>query len=277
MPAVWQASDRDLLFKNLLIELDVLQASNGPNIEDHAAVALERARSFGLGPKSLVYAVSWASRQKELAPPSPSAARWRAGGTSLIPMVEDLYRGLFARAEIVRPPNCQESVVAGLALETAYDSLNLHRPDFDIVLVRGDGRVETLYSAFQPLCERQQILRGESNLGHRVVLKALGDCGEDVQLRLQDLNGNVLKLVSESQGARVSSSLRLVLAPWQDAYIKLYVDGRLVISTGFGTETLRMSAWPVTAGGRQPDIRLDDVSRGLRRLFDHHGTPGEPG
>ncbi|MGE5765370.1 MAG: hypothetical protein ACM3ZF_16335 [Mycobacterium leprae] len=143
----------------------------------------------------------------------------------------------------------------GLA-ETRPESLNLHRPPFDIVIeyVDEQGRhaSETLYAAHDALYSRHSVCRGEVLLGHRRELARPAGLGGRVVGHLRARTGDRLvpfriaadgSTVEESYGIEVNG---------RPGIFKLYVDGTILVRPSVGKAfRMKTAGWPL-----QPDEQL---------------------
>lgn len=165
------------------------------------------------------------------------------GGMSREPSIHRHLTASFPHADVATVANPQEAVGAGLALSSAFDGLNLHRPAFNVKAAMLDGKPtseELLYEAFSPLYSPNEVLRGETHLGKAVTISCpLGTSNGRVKvvLSFESLGGKKLKLVG-SNGAELPEAL---LDPGRSIPFKLYADGQIV----FGTQRFRLDRWPV--------------------------------
>jgi molecular chaperone DnaK (HSP70) len=185
-----------------------------------------------------------------------------AGGMSQMPIVQRRLQEAFPKAQVetdLSLDSPDESVAAGLAFTSTYERLNLHRPGFDFVLEWTDpGGIErrnTLYSAHTPLYGPAQVLRGETDLGLRLDTGELGlEGGRKAKLKVVALDGTTMPLRIDG---RVLQDFDVSFDKHQPLMMKLYVDGRLLISSGDRREwQLRVEQWPVLRGAGTRELIL---------------------
>ncbi|MGI6877835.1 Hsp70 family protein [Microbacterium sp. gxy059] len=85
-----------------------------------------------------------------------------AGGMSRVPMITRAFHEWFRPEQIHTDRNPETLIARGLGADRAYDSLNLHRPGFSLVLSwlgdSGQEHEETLYPAYTPFYNRAKAL-----------------------------------------------------------------------------------------------------------------------
>lgn len=206
------------------------------------------------------------------------------GGSSQIPYVRDFFTSMFPDAQVKWDDerNAQQMVALGLAASDSYDRLNLHRPPFDIVAVRVNGEEQKLYEAFTPLYERHQVLAGHNSLGHMVELRNDSSSNETVEVICRNLVGVQIpfETVGATSHASVSAGLTLQIPGRGWGKLKLYLDGRILLSTANDTASYRMQTWPHVRSderGVPAPIQLIQEAATDRRPPLTGLTPGEPG
>ena len=170
------------------------------------------------------------------------------GGTSQIPLIRDYFTELFPAAKVVwtQSRSAQQAVAMGLAATDDYDRLNLHRPPFDLVAVAADGRETLLYAAYTPLYQAWQVQSGVNHLGHSASFSNDSSRRQTSQIVCRDLSGRRIPIVTIDGGrSRTATALHLDLPSWSQASIKLYVNGKLVLTSAGEQSSYRMESWPV--------------------------------
>ena len=204
------------------------------------------------------------------------------GGTSQIPLIRDYFTQLFPTAKVVwtQSRSAQQAVAMGLAATDDYDRLNLHRPPFDLVAVAADGRETLLYAAYTPLYQAWQVQSGVNHLGHSASFRNATNRRQTSQIVCRDLSGRRIPIVTIDRGqSRTATSLQLDLPSWSEASIKLYVNGKLVLTSAGEQSAYRMESWPVLRSddrGVPSPVVWQKEARVLHDAMTYRDS-GEPG
>lgn len=175
------------------------------------------------------------------------------GGMSRVPVVAARLAGEFPDAVVEFDPSAgspEESVVNGLTFDDVVSKLNLHRPGFDFVVRFTGSRGQVLgqdvvYSAYSPLYEPDQVVRGESLLGHdaslpvpagaiRAELACVDVEGRSLELYVDDRRTNSVDVRAGARGTRL--------------VFKIYANGEVLLR-GDQMRKLRVERWPVLRSG----------------------------
>lgn len=184
-----------------------------------------------------------------------------AGGMSRVPAVEKFLSMKLPTARIHLFPGRsgpQEAIVAGLAENTSYEQVNLHRPAFDFVLEFsvGDGELTRvpLYRAHTKLYESWEALSRDR-------LKYEWPGGATAvnrdSARLLPTNGYGQLAVYAMDGSPVDLRYKETDVPALKVdfghgrfHFNLSPEGRVNITDGRGTtQSFRVTRWPVLTGG----------------------------
>ncbi|MGE5829219.1 MAG: Hsp70 family protein [Micromonosporaceae bacterium] len=166
-----------------------------------------------------------------------------SGGMCRIPYVRQRLEWLFespTRVELAMDPP-ENAVVVGLARAGDYGRINMFRPSFDVLLEWDRGReFRTVYEAFTPLVERQQIRGDGTDLCYT---------RDGSALSLPRRGKGRLRVVSHS-GERLRATLSgrnldgFPVALSEETFeFSIYPDGRIRMSDGAGVVEGRIEAW----------------------------------
>ena len=185
-----------------------------------------------------------------------------AGGMSRIPCVskklrQQLGKDPFVDLGLVDP---EKLVVSGLTFEDAVTGLNIHRPGFGFVAEYFDAQGENigrqvLYEAFSPLYKPYELSRQVTDLGVRKVLEPPAGA-QSVKMVCQGISGRKVPL---RLGNRIESGIELPLSmhrtPEPQQFFKLYVDGRIILSTK-RLAHYWFPRWPILRDGLVAELQV---------------------
>ena len=191
-----------------------------------------------------------------------------AGGMSKMPILQDLLveEGVMLSSidfthydRITEKPAPEEAIARGLGFNSAYQTLNLHVPSFDLVLAwtnpDGSKAEEIIHEAYTPLYPEffprhkgfhPTFRTGLPTSGFGYVFARTID-GEVLPFRFE--NGEIIPKMVFRFGTEYNGSK-----------IVLYESGTLIIKNtyGDGQHRLRIKSWPVTrAGSTANNLRVD--------------------
>jgi molecular chaperone DnaK (HSP70) len=206
------------------------------------------------------------------------------GGTSQIPCVRDYFSAMFPTAIVdwSQSRDAQQAVALGLAGTDNYSRLNLHRPSFDLVALSPDGTEKVLYAAYTPLYQAYEIQSGNNRPGHRKDFTNASGSSGNLRIVCRDLAGNDVPIVTvETDGQRRNSGeLTVRMAAGAQGFIKLYVDGQILVDAPGQRASYRMKDWPVLRSddrGVIAPIVLEREDDRIQAGATTGETPGEPG
>lgn len=209
-----------------------------------------------------------------------------AGGMSQIPKVAEDLQLMMPNAQVEfatsEPRTSTSAIVLGVANLNEAADLNIHRPNFDFVVVYQDreGRVHRsiLYAAFTPLYQPDQVMRGDKYLGFeinwippwhpkdgkcRVVIETVG--GREVRLR-------------DSKTDK-TQELEFRVTTYSGLSGKIYANGNIILRGRVDDGImLRVPEWPHVKWRRSMDlsqfeIKVETLSiRSIEKPLDwwHH-------
>jgi molecular chaperone DnaK (HSP70) len=166
-----------------------------------------------------------------------------SGGMCRIPFVRERLEWLFdsgTRVELAMDPP-ENAVAVGLAKSGEYGKINMYRPSFDILLEWDKGQeFRTVYDAYTPLVERNQIARGGDGLcyhrdGRALTLppRAKG------KLRVVSHSGERLRATI---GGRALDGFPVALSDEKFEF-SIYPDGRIRMTDAAGSYEGRVEDW----------------------------------
>lgn len=198
-----------------------------------------------------------------------------AGGFSRVPAVRSRLVAAFPNTAVEYDTRLQapeESVVSGLTFEQVVSELNLHRPAFDFIAEVRHPRTGqvldriVLYPAFSPLYTPDEVMRGQSLLGHEASFAVpSGLFKAEVSVTCQGLDNKPLDL---HVNGLATPSIDLSIDARNSGRFKLYVDGRILL-TGTTRRILRVERWPVMHGKSSPISFVEE-----RRSWEDDLRPG---
>lgn len=166
-----------------------------------------------------------------------------SGGMCRTPYVKQRLEWLFEESTKVELADeaPENAVAVGLARAGAFGRINMFRPGFDVVLEWDKGaEFRTLYEAFTPLVERDQIAKGSADLRRHRTGRALSlPNGGRGKLRVVSYSGERLRA---SLGERSLDGFPVSLNG-DDFEFSIYPDGRIQMTDGAGTHEGRIKDW----------------------------------
>lgn len=172
-----------------------------------------------------------------------------AGGMSRMPIIRDELQKLFPKSIIESALDnnyVTESIVMGVSNRNEYESLNIHRPNFNFKVkwIEEDGAPGelNLYSAFEPLHSDAEIFQSQFLLGYPNTWIPDKHCiKQEARLILESVGGRRVKLSIE--GIEIDY-IALKVFKNQPVQFKIYLDGRIMITDQERTYSFRVKQWP---------------------------------
>lgn len=175
-----------------------------------------------------------------------------AGGMSQIPKVADDLQAMMPKAQVEfatsNPRNCTSAIVLGAANRNDFENLNVHRPNFNFIIVHkdklGQETRHLVYEAFTPLYSLEQVILGEKYLGYRIAwLPHENSPSKKVTLLIESVGGREVTLLDEEAGNKLD--LEFAADTFKGVVMKIYVNGNIVINDSSGREFVaRVRKWP---------------------------------
>lgn len=203
-----------------------------------------------------------------------------AGGMSQIKKVESDLQSLMQNATVEWATSdsrtSTSAIVLGVANLNDFADLNIHRPNFDFIVSYvdkfGNEHRTTLYEAFTPLYQPEQVMRGDLFLGYPI---------EEWKPPTPAISGKVMISIETIGGRKVTlknvtlnkdaEGLEFDADRLSGIRMKLYASGQIVISDRRnGNVTFRVKEWPHIRWNANADssrfaLKLEnipDVARG---------------
>ena len=175
-----------------------------------------------------------------------------AGGMSQIPKVADDLQAMMPKAQVEfatsNSRTCTSAIVLGAANRNDFENLNVHRPNFNFIIVHkdklGQERRHLVYEAFTPLYTLEQVIVGEKYLGYRIAwLPHENSPSKRVTLRIESIGGREVTLLDGESGNKLD--LEFDADTFKGVVMKIYVNGNIVIYDSSGREFVaRVRKWP---------------------------------
>jgi hypothetical protein len=196
------------------------------------------------------------------------------GGLSQMPIVRRQLMGEFPNADVAVLDRPQESVALGLSMGDELDRLNLPRPPVDFVIEYPKALIRSLklerwaeenrylYRAYTPLYSPDQVLRGETMLGHhRPILQPPGYMSEvECIIRCETPNRARTRLNFKFAGrSEVANGIVVKVGGRHASTFKLYTNGDLVVNGSRQQIKCRISNWPRLRGARHDFVREVEI------------------
>ncbi len=193
-----------------------------------------------------------------------------AGGMARVPLVQNRVAEIFGADRVflgTGEDTVDDLIALGLANDTSYERMNLHRPGFDFVIEWGDDSgiaagEQLVYPAYLPLYSAQSAIQTNSakyrSDSHswaapqrgEGLLKVRAANGDPVSFRLDG---------HEIEGVRFRFGYR-------QAIVTLEPSGRVFIRDSQGYETsLRIAQWPVIRGRGDEALLIESVGDEVRK------------
>ena len=212
------------------------------------------------------------------------------GGLSQVPMISEELGMRFPNAAVEVLNRPQEAVVAGLTYGDQVVQLNLPRPPVNFVIEYSKESGEPLdakfdrwaqearlaYSAYTPLYSSDQIVRGETHLGHLYEIPYPSGCNGRlvVTLRCEAPDRAHTRLLfrlpsgpvvhGEPTSGGVAEGIRVTVDGHQGARFKLMTNGDLSLNGSRGERLkFKIQDWPNMRGPKHDwsrEIRMQKVS-----------------
>ena len=190
-----------------------------------------------------------------------------AGGMSQIPIISTELQKRMPKAKIefaVSREMATQAIVLGVSNPGDFANLNVHRPSFDFVMSwkSNDGQMheQIIFPAFSTLYDSYEIQIGKSDIGREETFIPPTDPVGKCKLTVRSVGG---KSVNFKMDGATTPYISLEANRHTGIYMKLYMDGRLVIKDALGREiSSRIREWPVvrwgTTGRKETSLVLEN-------------------
>lgn len=198
------------------------------------------------------------------------------GGMSQIPVVARQAQVVFPKATVEVLPNPQSSVVLGLTHGREVEQLNLPRPPVRFIADCFDGFNEwsdVIYEAFTPLYERNQVLRGESFLGHSWIMtceQRRSPLSISIRAEAPNRSKSPMKFLDTASGES-GNSFELEADYGESISFKMYANGDLIIRGGASKNQyleLRLEKWPKAKGSMIIEVSIPSTFSDSYRMSE---------
>lgn len=178
-----------------------------------------------------------------------------AGGMSQIPLVLEQLQKMMPRATVESAShdlkNSTAAIAEGVANQSDFADLNIHRPNFDFIIEwtdrSGGFHSEIIYPAFTPLYLPEQVARGETELGFTVNWKPRENPLGQVALRVRSIGGRdiAMSVSGGVQAGKLREALMLDADRLDGIHFKLFASGKIIIQDRMHREyVMRINKWP---------------------------------
>lgn len=177
-----------------------------------------------------------------------------AGGMSQIPVISTELQKRMPNAKIefaVSREMATQAIVLGVSNPGDFANLNVHRPSFDFVMSwkSNDGKLneKIIFPAFSTLYDAYEIQIGKSDIGRGETFIPPSDPVGKCNLSVRSVGG---KTVNFKIDGTSTPHISLEANRHTGIYLKIFMDGRLVIKDALGREIkTRILEWPVIRWG----------------------------